>query len=105
MALKKILTSSGGGIMIIAQSTSEKKFPVGFSYMLDGMIRTVKEDISQDSHTEMRRLQLSNGDQEDVTVETILKDVQSKDCVILSTGKDEPKPASPEQPTETPKQE
>jgi hypothetical protein len=96
MAFKKMMTSSGEGIMVIANTDTTKRYPLGFSYMLNGIIYTVKADITKDSHAEMRRLQLSNGEIEDVMVETISKDLQAKDCIILKTGVkeiDEPQPA------------
>ena len=87
MVLKKVMRSQDVGPVILRTPENvDKLFPPGFSYSLDGIIYTVVKNITKDAHQEMRRLKTSAGDQEDVMIESIRKDLNEEGCKILSEG-------------------
>ena len=74
MAFKKEMDS--GAIFSVTGSDQTVLFPIGFEYMINDIIYKVTKKFTSDN-TEFRRLVTSNGDIEDVTVETILTDLRS----------------------------
>lgn len=81
--LKKMITSSGEGIMIVAGSENPAKFPVGFSYCLGSILYKVTGIVTKDAHAEMRKLVGSDGSEEIVTLDTIEKDLKSHNCHVV----------------------
>jgi hypothetical protein len=72
--------------MYVIKGSSDKDiFPVGFEYMLGDTIYTVRQDITKDTASPMRRVVSSDGSVEEMTIETIKKDLQEHDAKIIST--------------------
>jgi hypothetical protein len=85
MVMKKI--TDGDSTFIVNVSGDKNSFPIGFKYSMDGTIYTVKKNITKDTGSEMRRLVTSEGGVEDVSVETIIKDLKEPGIKILDDGK------------------
>lgn len=85
MTMKKIVQSNS--MFVIKKSSTDKKlYPPGFSYRIGGVIYTVKEDVTKDPGSEMRRVVTSAGDTEIMAVEVITKDLKEADAAIISAG-------------------
>ena len=74
------------GLVVVSEENVENKFPPGFSYRIEGIIYTVRENVSQNAHEQMRRVTTSAGDTEIMLIETIAKDLKEHGCEILSNG-------------------
>ena len=83
MSFKKILTSDGNPVVIGSTKSDESKFPPGFSYRIEGMIYTVKSDVTQETSSPMREVTVSDGSTEIILVESIMKDLKEPGCEIL----------------------
>lgn len=84
MVMKKVMHSNA--MIIIGDSDQGKKFPPGFSYVLGGVVYTVRENATKDATSQMRKVITSEGATEILSIETILKDVKEHDCQILEEG-------------------
>jgi len=80
--LKKAINSEG--IIVVGGASKKNKFLPGFSWHLGGIIYTVTEVITKDPSAEMRRVSTSVGSVEDMEIFTIEKDLQEKDCHIIT---------------------
>ena len=80
--LKKAINSEG--IIVVGGASKKDKFLPGFSWHLGGIIYTVTEVITKDPSAEMRRVSTSDGRVEDMEIFTIEKDLQEKDCHIIT---------------------
>jgi hypothetical protein len=89
MVLKKNLKSQKIEAIVLDSNANKDKFPVGFSYVLDGVTYTVESNITKDTNSQMRRLKTSNNDTEEVMIETIEKDLKEESCKIICEGKSE----------------
>jgi hypothetical protein len=87
MMIKKMTTSSGEGIMIVAGAEDSTKFPVGFEYVLGSVLYKVTAIVTKDAHAEMRKLSSSDGSEEIVTLDTIERDLKSHDCHVVNNAK------------------
>jgi len=85
MVMKKILKSQA--IIVISDSDKANVFPPGFAYVLDGVIYTVRENVTKDVGSEMRKIITSEGTTEIVAIETITKDLRERGCTVISDGK------------------
>jgi hypothetical protein len=74
---KKLKSDSDAQVVIMGGGDQSKLFPIGFKYMLDETIYTVKKCFNSDN-TEWRQLTTDEGDKEDVTVDTMIRDFQSQ---------------------------
>ncbi len=83
MTFKKILISDGNPVIIGSTKVDESKFPPGFSYRIEGMIYTVKSDVTQETSSPMRKVIVSDGSTEIILVESIMKDLKEPGCEIL----------------------
>ena len=84
MTLKKTMNSQKIEAVIIKSDPDEgTKFPPGFQYELDGIIYTVEKNITKDAHNQMRRLKTSTGDTEEVSIDTIVRDLKEENCRII----------------------
>ena len=83
MTFKKIITSDGNPVVIGSTKVDEDKFPPGFSYRIEGMIYTVKADVTQETSSPMREVTVSDGSTEIILVESIMKDLREPCCEIL----------------------
>ena len=83
MAFKKIISTDGVPYVIGRDSGKDDQFLPGFRYKLGSVEYTVRKIITKESNSFMRRLICSDGSSEDVSVETILKDIQDEDCIVL----------------------
>lgn len=101
MAFKKVTNSKTDAMYIIGVS-DKSRYPAGFEYMVGGTIYTVREDVTKDAGSEMRRVVTSQGDVEIMTLESIDLDLKEADAQVLNDGK--PKPAA-EVKKEEPKEE
>lgn len=86
MTMKKQMESQGDNI--IAGSDPSKLYPIGFKYALKDTIYTVIKRFYEDN-TEIRRLQTSEGILEDVTTDTIRKDLKSDGATIIDKKNEE----------------
>ena len=77
--------------MYIIGSSDKSRYPAGFEYMVGRTIYTVREDVTKDSGSEMRRVIASDGAVEIMTLESIDLDLKESDARIINDGK--PKPA------------
>ena len=92
MVMKKYMKSNA--MIIVGDSDISKRFPPGFTYILGGITYTVRENVTKDANTQMRRVVLSDGGTEIMTIETIVKDLKDKSSQVLAEG------AWPEEKTE-----
>ena len=86
MAFKKKFESEKP-VIIIQNSDKDDKFPPGFCYRIEGIIYTVKEDVTQEKGSPMRKVILSDGATEIIPVESIIKDLKDHGCEILPLDK------------------
>lgn len=69
---------------IIGNATPDSElFQPGFCYELGGIIRTVIKDVTEEHNTPLRKIVMSDGVTEIVSVETIRKDIRSHDAKVL----------------------
>lgn len=87
MTFKKIISSSGSPYVIGNQSNNDKDFLPGFRYKLGSVEYTVRKVITKDANSSMRRIICSDGSIEDVSIETIIKDLQDEDAIVLDIDK------------------
>lgn len=103
MAFKKVTNSKTDGMYIIGVS-DKSRYPVGFEYLVGSTIYTVREDVTKDAGSEMRRVVTSDGNVEIMTLESIDLDLKEADAKVLNDGKPKPvaipKPAEKEEPKE-----
>lgn len=85
MAFKKHFVS-GNPVIINHEENDKNLFPVGFSYRIGSIVYKVAEVINTEPHASMRRILLSDGATEIMTVESVKKDLKQKDTQIISTG-------------------
>lgn len=83
MTFKKVISSDGVPYIIGNDSGKDNKFLPGFRYKLGSVEYTVRKVITKEANSFMRRLICSDGSIEDVSVDTIMKDLQDEDCIIL----------------------
>ena len=70
--------------IVIGNSSKEKElFKAGFVYRTGSIIHTVVEDVTQERNSEMRRVLLSDGSTEIISVDSIKKDLREHDADIL----------------------
>ena len=103
MAFRKI-TNSKSDAMYIIGSRDNNRYPVGFEYRIGRTIYTVREDVTKDAGSEMRRVITSDGSTEIMSLESIDLDLKEPDCQILNDGLSEEEP-EPQEEVEEPKQE
>ena len=84
---KKAINSEG--FVVVGNNKSDKPYPIGFEYSVGEMVYKVTKDISNEA--EMRRLECSDGTQEDVEISTIKKDLKEHGAKILNYGELEDK--------------
>ena len=73
---------------IVGNATADADlFQPGFSYELGGVVRIVTADVSADPNAPLRRVSLSDGATEIISVDSIRKDVKSHDARILPVDK------------------
>ena len=85
MVMKKYMQSKA--MVIVGDSDASKKFPPGFSYVMGQVIYTVKDNVSKEANSQMRRVTTSEGDVEIMTIETIARDIRDPGSQILAEGK------------------
>ncbi len=102
MAFRKVTNSKTDAMYIIGTSDKER-YPVGFEYMVGGTIYTVREDVTKDAGSEMRRVVTSDGSTEIMTLESIDLDLKEPDARVINDGK--PKPVAIPSPVEEIKKE
>ena len=102
MAFKKVTNSKTDGMYIIG-SSDKSRYPVGFEYMVGRTVYAVKEDVTKDTGSEMRRVVTSDGDVEIMTLESIDLDLKESDARVINDGK--PKPVAIPKPAEEVKEE
>lgn len=83
MSFKKVISTDGVPYVIGKTSNSDDQFLPGFRYKLGSVEYTVRKVIIKEPNLSIRRLICSDGSVEDVSVETILKDIQDEDCIVL----------------------
>ena len=91
MAFKKVTDSQTDGMYIIG-SSDKNRYPIGFQYLVGGTIYTVREDVTKDAGSEMRRIVTSEGSTEIMTLESIDLDLKEVDATVLNDGKPKQKP-------------
>ena len=90
MAIKKTITAKTD-VVIISDKGDESAFPVGYRFIMGGIIYNVTAKYESDN-TQMRRLVTGQGDIQEVTVATLRKDAMEADFRQLeSTDNAEPK--------------
>jgi len=95
MAFKKTTNSKGDGIFILNKS-DKNRYPVGFEYIVGQTIFTVKEDVTKDAGSEMRRVVTSDGSVEIMTLESIDLDLREADSKVLNDGQPKEEQVTPE---------
>ena len=80
MGFKKNIQSSS--YAVIAGSNDASLFEPGFKYVVDGVMYTVQEKYHSDN-TEFRRVVTSEGGKEDLTVDSIRRDLNIASAKIL----------------------
>ena len=85
MAFKKVTNSQTDGMYIIG-SSDKSRYPVGFEYMVGGTTYKVREDVTKDAGSEMRRVITSDGSTEIMTLESIDLDLKEPDARIINDG-------------------
>ena len=83
MSFKKVIQSDRP-IVIGHHENDVNLFPVGFEYRVGGIIYKVKEDVTKDNSSPMRRVQLSDGNTEILTIESIKMDLKEHDASIIN---------------------
>ena len=90
MALKKKITSDVP-IVIKRTGEQEKMYLPGFCYMTGegpfAVIHTVIENVTKEKNSPMRRVVLSDGGVEIISVESIKKDLKEFDSKVLPIDK------------------
>ena len=89
MAFKKVTNSKTDGMYIIGVS-DKSRYPAGFEYIIGRTIYSVKEDVTKDAGSEMRRVVTSDGDVEIMTLESIDLDLKEPDARVINDGKPKP---------------
>jgi hypothetical protein len=89
MAFKKV-TNSKSDAMYIIGSSDKSRYPVGFEYLVGRTIYTVREDVTKDTGSEMRRIVTSDGSVEIMTLESIDLDLKEPDAQVINDGKPKP---------------
>ena len=98
MSFKKVTDSQTDGMYIIG-SSDKSRYPVGFQYMVGRTMYTVREDVTKDSGSGMRRVVTSEGAVEIMTLEPIDLDLKEPDAQVLDDGKPKvEEPVPPVQP-------
>lgn len=92
MAFKKV-TNLKTDAMFILNKSDKNRYPVGFEYLVGRTIYSVKEDVTKDAGSEMRRVVTSDGSVEIMTLESIDLDLKESDAKILNDG--QPKVETP----------
>ena len=86
MVIKKTMKTDAP--IVISKSEEEKNlFLPGFMYKAGGDIRTVIEDVTQESNSQMRKVIVSDGATEILSVNSIKKDLKEHDSEILPIDK------------------
>lgn len=76
MSFKKQMNSDAP--IIIGNTTDDKNlFRPGFCYIIEDVVYTVMKDVTQDATSPMRKVVLTDGTFEIMTVESIKKDIHS----------------------------
>jgi len=86
MGFKKVINSKTDGMFIIG-SSDKSRYPVGFEYLVGKTIYRVREDVTKDTGSEMRRVVTSDGNVEIMTLESIDLDLKESDAQVLNDGK------------------
>jgi len=82
--LKKAMNSQG--MIVVGNKDDKYKFPPGFAYRIEGLTYTVKERVTQESGSEMRRVEVSDGHTEIMAVSSIEKDLKEIGCKVIAQG-------------------
>ena len=82
--LKKAMNSQG--MIVVGSEDDRYKFPPGFAYRIEGIVYTVKENVSKDVKSQMRLVTTSDGRTEIIPIESIEKDIKEAGCKILAQG-------------------
>jgi len=86
MVMKKTMKSEAP--IVIGNSEGEKDlFKAGFTYKAGGAIHTVIEDVTQEPNSQMRKVIVSDGATEILSVNSIKKDLKEYDSEILPVDK------------------
>lgn len=85
MAFKKVTNSKSDAMYIIGVS-DKNRYPVNFEYRVGRTIYTIKEDVTKDAGSEMRRVVTSDGGVEIMTLESIDLDLKESDAQVLNSG-------------------
>jgi len=100
MTFKKVTNSQNDGMYIIG-SSDKSRYPVGFEYMVGKTIYTVKEDVTKDAGSEMRRVTTSDGSVEIMSLESIDLDLKEADAQVINDGQPKVEETKPEPVQET----
>lgn len=84
MAFKKEMKSKD--VVVLSSGNYETMFPVGFEYVMGGTIYKVSQ-CYKDGPTHMRKLIRSDGGEEILTVEQMIKDMETSN--VTNRGKTE----------------
>ena len=102
MTFKKVTDSKTDGMYILNKS-NKSRYPVGFEYLVGRTAYTVKEDVTKDAGSDMRRVVTSDGNVEIMTLESIDLDLKEPDAQVVNNGI--PKPVAIPEPVEEVKEE
>jgi len=109
MAFRKVTNSKSDAMYVIG--TSDKtRYPVGFEYLVGRTVYTVREDVTKDAGSDMRRVVTSDGGVEIMTLESIDLDLREPDARVINDGQPkvedpEPIPEVKEEPVQETKEE
>ena len=95
MAFKKVTNSKNDAMFILNQS-DKTRYPVGFEYLVGRTVYSVKEDVTKDAGSEMRRIVTSDGSVEIMTLESMDLDLKEPDALIINDGQSKVEEVVPE---------
>jgi hypothetical protein len=109
MAFKKVTNSKTDAMFIIGTS-DKSRYPAGFEYLVGRTVYTVREDVTKDTGSEMRRVTTSDGGVEIMTLESIDLDLKEPDAMVINDGQPKveipaPEPTPVQETKEEPKKE
>ena len=84
MGFKKIMNSESAYVVgDFIDESIKNQFQPGFEYRIGRTVYTVREDVTKDSGSPMRRVTTSDGGTEILTIESIRKDLLEPDAQII----------------------
>jgi len=86
MTMKKNLSSER--MVIVSSNDQSEMFPVGYKYLLEGIIYTITKTYKEDN-TEMRKVVSDSGNVEILTVDSLIKDTKEHNFKLIQTSKPE----------------